>query len=627
MRSLICLFGLLLFSEAIAAQNRGIAINVLNNDDFSGFEVLDSVVKNKRLVMTGENHSYVKYNAMLELKMLRYLNRTNGTRNFIIELSDARAHYLNRYISETDTMAERVLKATTSPRYMELFRRMKAFNRTLSDSQKIRAYGIDVERFNDLPIIRLSELLPATMPPESIRPYIEAIQGTADYMVLEGLKDYDKARDETTSGNYYRASVPYSVQYTIREFLKAYDSLQDDFDHYFIAGPAELKEAISWLREYIVWENYDNTTYQYVWREEMIFRNLSRLLSNNPGEKFYGQFGRCHVAYIEQNGDCGWYGYHSTVSKVINRYFKSADSVLSIGIFYADWREYVNPAGTSKDEQLKDEVAELFDRTPVKVTYLYPVQEKETEYPALAEKFSYVVIKTERNLDDNEDTVKTDIITREKTKAIASVEYFYYAYQYTVSSISPDILGNHVAMNGYSTSLSSTQLHEFSTGMNSGLFSQDIRIGWAPSVTLHNSDSGSLKYRNAQATYRVSYPLVNGSRFHAGVGGMLGYATESVKYTNTSISFLEPGPDRIFVHRAFVAGPAVHSALRIGRFIYTGLQAFYLFDPGRNIWRYKGSSQPYGQPGNVSAGFKGLYISASIGFCFDIPERDETVWE
>lgn len=614
-------------AAALQAQFDFEEINIFNNDNFTGFELLDSEVQNKRLVMTGENHSFVKYNAKMELKMLRYLNQTNGTRNFIIELGPARAHYLNRFINETDTMADRYLKATTSPRYMELFRRLRAFNRSRPDSLKIRVYGIDVERFNDLALIRLAELFPKGIVPEKIRPLAEAIQGTADFIVRAGVSDYDEARDETRSGYFYRTSAPYSIDGTIREFLTGYDSLKVDFQSWFGADSSAITDAIEWLREYKTWEDYENTTYQYIWREENIYRNLSALLSNMPGERFYGQFGRCHVSYSEQNGDCGWFGYHSVVNKIRQRYFHSYDSVLTIGIFYGEFQEY-NYLGDGADEKkLKKEVEKLFDMAPSRVSTLYRLSNEEDKYPALSEKFSYVIVNNEKDLTDDDDTVATDIITKADKGRKNSPEYFFYTYQYTHTSVNTDVLGNHISSAGFSTTLPALAFHELVFGMNTGEISQDFRFAATNRVKLHDGDSGALRYGAVQFTYRVSYPLLNKPHIFMGAGAMAGYASEAVRYQNKDVPFLQPRFDKTFVHRAMVAGPALNVGFRIGSWMYAGIQGAYVFSALGEQWRYKGSSQPYGQPGKVSSGFRGTYISASIGFYLNAEQNEYSEWD
>ena len=77
--------------------------------------------KKVRLVFGGENHREVDFNSLVEFQVMRLLHDHAGYQNYLIELSPARAYYLNRFIRHGDQRAENAIKGIASPKYMNLF--------------------------------------------------------------------------------------------------------------------------------------------------------------------------------------------------------------------------------------------------------------------------------------------------------------------------------------------------------------------------------------------------------------------------------------------------------------------------------------------------------------------------
>lgn len=594
----------------------GTELNILNNENFDGYELLDSAVAKARVIMTGENHTYVNFNNKMELKTLRYLNKTIGLRDFVIELGGARACFLNRYINDEDTMAEKFLKATTSPRYMDLFKRLRKFNLSLSDSLRIRVHGIDVERFNDLPLMRLAELLPDSQVPSRLYAAVDAVEMASAHLLRSGLEDYETARNESGSGR-YNEPVFY-VGRSINEFLRYYDSLKLDFQSWLGSDFEEVNKVVGWLREYKQWREFENTTYQYIWREEGIYKNFSALIKSRPNNRFYGEFGRCHVAYQEQNGDCGWYGYHSVINKLRTRYFKNDDSVLTIGLFYYGSSD--NSYYTDKDENddVQDEIDELIDNTDKKTVTLFNLRDEDTDMPLLSKKFSYAVVNNHFAMDD-EDSLESEVITN-ANKVNGQVEpYVYYAYGYMGSNINRDVLGNYVASNGYATSLAPIGFQQVSLG-NSSRLSSELRYGWLHSRLIHEDTAGKLKYGINTVNVRAGYSFIYKSRIQVNLGADISYNREKMTLTQDNGSFLNPRKSNTFVNKASAIGPSLQVNLSLGSMLYLGFQTSYMTDLSNGQWYYQGSKQIYGPEKGVTAGFTGLYYGGFIGFRIPLDE-------
>lgn len=587
----------------------GTNLNILNNDDFEGFEILDSAISKARVIMTGENHTYVGFNNKMELKTLRYLNKKLGLRDFVIELGGARAHFLNRYINESDTMAEKYLKATTSPKYMDLFKRLRKYNLTLPDSLRIRVHGIDVERFNDLPLMRLAELLPDSGVPPTLYAAADAVEMASAYLLRTGLEDYETARDQSGWGNYNEPVI--HIGRSIVTFLEYYDSLNSDFRNWLGADFEQIDGVVNWLREYKTWREYENTTYQYIWREEGIYRNLSTLVREQPSDRFYGEFGRCHVAYQEQNGDCGWYGYHSVINKMRTRFFKNDSAVLTIGLFYYGSSDNSYYTDKDENEDIQNEVDEMIDNTNRKTVTLFDLRDEDADMPYLSKKFSYAIVNNHFMTEDD-DSLESEIIDPSIAAKTEFKSYPYYSYGYTLTNINRDVLGNYIASNGRVASIAPIGFQQLAFGV-SGVFSTEFRFGWMRPQTLHEDTAGALKYGITVSNYRLGYQFIRKPGFQVNVGGDMAFSREKITFINENKSFLTPRVYERFLNNSFSAGPSVQLNFSPGEWLYFGIQASYMNDFSKGQWYYKGSNQAYGPKGTVSAGATGLYYGGYIG--------------
>jgi hypothetical protein len=352
----------------------------------TGFSELKSVdelnerATEARVILSGENHMFSDFNALGEYRFLRYFYETAGVRHFVLELSPTRALYMERYFNNTDSTAARFLRATSSDDYMRLFDSIRMWNQTLADSVKIKVHGLDVERFYDMTIMHLGELIQRRkIAPLNIRLGAVLISDLAKQIEKEGLEeDYV---EWVPSGEDIQGEVQEMVDTTMvqsdsvkslyRNFpderldINAHPG--DDYDDFeSIVGDLyewlsknaaidgkyadsslawkewmgddylEYAAAFKQLREWYLFLNNDLTAQQGAWREEHMYQNMVKLLRQYPEAKFFGQFGRCHVSKSKQQQDCGWFEYSSLLTRLRTRYFKNEKSVLSIGIFYKE---------------------------------------------------------------------------------------------------------------------------------------------------------------------------------------------------------------------------------------------------------------------------------------------------
>ncbi len=95
MRKIFFLSLLIACFTGIKAQTNVSTLDIENNDDFSSFSMLDSVVKDYSVFFTGENHNFRTSNYKLQLKMLKYLNKNCGVRHLFLEFGVSRGWLVN----------------------------------------------------------------------------------------------------------------------------------------------------------------------------------------------------------------------------------------------------------------------------------------------------------------------------------------------------------------------------------------------------------------------------------------------------------------------------------------------------------------------------------------------------
>jgi len=327
MKIWICYFSLFACCTNLQSQTQYISELPLNNLD-----ILDDVVSEYQVFFTGENHTYADENTNIKLKMLKYLNKKAGVRNLLLELGYSRGYMLDKYINDDSSYYD-LMKYTTSTYYLEMYKALRNFNQSLSPEDRVTVHGIDVERFADDGPILLAKLIPSHKTiPASIDFSVEVIKSYGAYSMKKYqsllMSDID---DESIIEGIYSGRGFYDAK-TIDTMIADYQVNKQVFKEYLGDDFALFDKVFSSIIEYRKYMNYVGMPHQYVYRERKIYDNLSTLMKDNPDEKYYGQFGRCHISQTQLNAECNWWAF-SSVAKRLNE-GSAQDKVLSIGIFY-----------------------------------------------------------------------------------------------------------------------------------------------------------------------------------------------------------------------------------------------------------------------------------------------------
>ena len=286
-------------------------LNVDNNDDFSGFSMLNKDLTNNKMFFTGENHTFRTSNVKLELKMLRYLNKNAGVRNLLFEFGFAGCWLIDQYVQTGDSTLLNILKTYSFDIYANYYKELRAFNATLDSAHRIHIYGIDCERFVAIPIKVLSLQIPTQNPPKEIELSIESIRSIANY------NDYYQKNAKKNMDDY--TNPEYSTKNTISLILEDYQKNKAIFEKYI--GDKKFPifdEIMRSMESNIKWNEFNSkdVPQSYIFREQYMYTEFMKLLNKNPDAKFYAQFGRCHTSVVNQPEACGWYNYNSIATRI-----------------------------------------------------------------------------------------------------------------------------------------------------------------------------------------------------------------------------------------------------------------------------------------------------------------------
>jgi len=609
---------LLGFCFKVQSQNlptaKGLNFNSDKYTENTGLlELVDSAI-NCRVVLSGENHQEVGFNSVLEYSLMRLLYERAGYRHYILELSPARAYYLERYVVKGDKYAEKLIKGISSVEYFKFFKKLRDWNQTLPANDRIHIHGADVERFDDLAIERVAEVFREHSKKDVIPIGIlstvkmvlyESSFGFSDRLInfdLEESRNIDslKKREETLN-RWSSQLLEIKSNYNINSVLieAAIEDNWVDIIRWLQSDSTEFKKAFKGIEEYNIWKKLDNSNQQYIWRENTLYKRFSKALNENPNEGFFGQFGRCHISLTPSDIDCGWYNYKSVLNQLSTKYFKGKDSILNIGIFYSDRSNSITAENVESTSKLHSELDQLKELN-LDGLALFNVNEMGKSLSQLSLKFKWVIIcysEVELNSSNN----NSDITYKGKIKNIISFTPIGYGYPQILSKS----LKNHF-INDLKLSYSNPVLAEIYGNLKWSRGFITAGIGYS----ILQSNITSVEYPSTASIFQDDYRryLLSGYSFDINLGGNLTsrkfklnalggltYFNQRLTYQAMNVNIINP-PSVIQqeVHQPqwLIGGDMIIEYLP-NRHLGLGAQFRYRQSLGRYNWYYRNTTIQY----------------------------------
>jgi len=609
------IFSLLFVLGAIAslAQTpRAHIINPLQNDDFKGFEVLDSAARHSRFFLSGEDHRFMQFNSRMELKFMQYLHRF-GVRHMIMELGYARGYVLQQYLNTGDSVWRSILKATTGKKYMKMYQAMRDWNRSLPDSAKITVSGIDVERFTDIPVLLIEQFLPDSGIPSDLLIPVEAIKGLARYTYAINSDDEEgnEGKDEEDAWD-YEDRGDFNEYRTISNFVKDYDSLRSKFKTWLGKDFGRVDTLVNSLRQYMKWDDYEYTTYQYVYREKTMFDNMMALVQQYPTGRFFGQFGRCHAGNTVQNGECNWYNYVSIAHKMEQMgggYFKGR--IATIGYFYAGDDDY-------DQDKLNKESIDFKDETPEGEVALFALDSLRTAYPEIGKRFNFILYNNKdqswmEDEDDDEEDYEVDTSVFGDYKP--DKEFFHITGVIGYSNAKLEAFQNSLNNAGLPTIdpalvWQGFELTYFERGNDVGA---RLAMTWVPTRNFTLTNDTAMRFNAFNVSSESMFDLLRDRHFNLAIGSGMAYQHMQLELSKTPAvpDFRNPGPNWNLRYRnpALLLTAIAQLKASMGPLSF-GLNMGFGLDLSRREWRYDGKLIP----GLGKTNQSGAYAQATVGF-------------
>jgi hypothetical protein len=314
-------------SNAIAYSSD--TIHIHDSNQYKGFHLLDSVVQDYDIFINGENHTYLDANSKLWVKMFKYLNKTAGVRNIMIEYGYASGWLINEYIQTGDTALFSVIKTYAYGQYASAYKELMEYNRTLDSNNKIYLTGIDLERGIYSASKVLSMQFPEDAEPhDSIALHVESLKSLVIYNEIEVF-------DPDNDYNFYKS---YDVRSTIDNIITNFDSHEQLYKGYLKDNFELFKRILLGIKDLKIYNQYEeeNSTHKFVYRERYMYQQFKKEYKAKQG-KFFGQFGRCHITKNTQTEtSCNWYNFKSLANRIAQNGAAEGKKlkVFTTGIFY-----------------------------------------------------------------------------------------------------------------------------------------------------------------------------------------------------------------------------------------------------------------------------------------------------
>ncbi len=593
----------------------------------STWQFLANEASKVRVFMGGENHQEVDFNSLMEYGFMNRLHKYAGYRHYVIELSPARAHYLNRYIKYSDTHARDALKGVSSPKYMNLFENLHRWNQGLDEDERITVHGVDVERFYDLSFERLAESLRnklnTSICPDSILPDVLAIVSYANRRFNDRLAHYKKKinseefnldEDETSPTEFfYRFDYHEYVDRIERDLLLYKDWLGATAFH-------EFSMALQGVKECNKWDDDSKSASRFHWRETVMYGRYVAALDQYPNGKFFGQFGRCHISETPSDVDCGWYAYESVVSRLVSQYFKNKDSVITIGYFYKDKNPTITAENIENQTVLKRELQQLL-RPYNAGMVIYDLNDRDTDLQELRKKFRFVLVNntTDAALSTEKPTEDYgDSSVGSNWPVSVSMSYIGVSYW----SIKNPGMEQHFRDQNLDLKFPFQMGIQHQLNLNYGPLV--FGIGGYYSVKTDNdelfavhSDSSGALFSQFWGVDALAGIHLEKNAWIVDIAGRIGPARLEYTYREKveAASTVSPVNGLTIHNQSWNAGISANLFYRIANEAGFGLQANTFYNIGNGTWIYSGSNQTYKNL-SMNSGLQGWSVTAQIALFF-----------
>ena len=612
MRSLIFIILFYLFALTATGQVEGLyeikADTTLNVD---GLTNLDELVKDKRVVITGENHSFFSSNQILKLKMTLYLY-DKGFRYFLLELGAGIGYLANDYATTGNVKS---LETLNTGRNMdknpinELLEVLWRFNKGKSYEDMIKIQGVDYTRYPFFSTRAMANIIEDLGCEKELSTYYEDLQvlssarDNADKLGFSSLgkrvdEDFDiKASFKTYRNRLFELSIRNLIQDFYRDTTKFQNALGDKYEVFkFILD--EINETLEWYK------GEGLSIQSHIRRERHLENRILQIFESDTLAKVFGQFGRCHIRGEDFEQDCYAFDMIS-VSNRLEKHEFLKNKVLIIPIFYRGNREVeVNKSNTkvAENDLIKRGKLFLYDRDKELLSF-----KSDTILP------KYIIVNTFSRLMSINQLLEDEVDVKYDKKGNdyrGKYDELYFLANTHFSPLSNDIINQQFGAEIFPA------FHEhFGAGLqyvgSNGIQMTFKTAGILP--TRNQTDSVRFRYSNWRFEFGLGYNIVYRKKFsfYTDLNMLFGFSKIREERVLESPSFTFPVASEEINYRNSYFGLIGDIGIKYKLpFITFFLEGGYQLDVSNDKWRSNG----FEVQGLSPQRFSGIVITSGIAF-------------
>lgn len=610
---------ILFCSQVLSAQwdyksNQDAKINIGNNDEFAGFELLDTPMSQSRLLLLGQNSEFGAFNRKLEYKTLRYLQQKFGLRQHLLVVSPNQAWWINRYIVDGDTLAESMMGVDPDSRYFKMYQGIKKLNNNLTAEKKIRITGIDFETSPEMCATRIAGLLPDSLSvPQKLLIGVETVKAVSSYCITKKILRFEPGvalNNESNSSDY----GSFSARKSMFSFLSIYDSLRPAFQSWLGSRFAAFDSAVLYVREYKQYESWQATALEDAWREDLLFLRTTAILKQFPNDKFLLVTGRCHAPYQIVNGPCNLWHF----SSLARRLRETADTnykTLSVALFYTGDNQ-IDSDLEDENPNLSAEIKKINNR------YLYAKEARILSasllknYPVCQSNFDLLILNNRYPLsfkDEQTDEGDDDAPPSSKNKNFYAKPRLYFGYQGVVPKLNWTETNKALSNQGMPAIVNRVQTEFFLSILSND--PQNVKPMYRFSYG-QNQDA-AVGYQNTRIQASAAFNLISpGSPLRLFWGNAIAWQSHRItKVTgNSSNTFISKYEKPLIISNPMTLLGAYIALQYEIRFFFISGEIGYLRDLSNQRWKLDGNytSSPAHLAGHHS------YWNLGAGVCIPI---------
>ncbi|MEG2290365.1 MAG: erythromycin esterase family protein [Clostridium sp.] len=265
------------------------SLNLMNINEFSELEFMNSDMKKSDLILIGEMHG-TKANNDIKMKFLNYINTEHNLKYLLIEYPYITSVYTNKYLNSGDETYLENVELPTEDDY-EFLKELYKINSNLDEKEKIRVIGIDsgsTKLSVDYLIQELSKVKSDSTSQEHLEKLIKVQENmvvlsssmnasTMEYLEIKNSfmnlyeeiynhkSYYEKALDKESSMNFFGVLDSVYNTYYYSDFEDSNKTLNEAFETLFAN------------------------------RDKLMYDNFKKIYKNYDGGRYFGQLGGAHT--------------------------------------------------------------------------------------------------------------------------------------------------------------------------------------------------------------------------------------------------------------------------------------------------------------------------------------------